>query len=214
MGLDATRFSTGARFYCCGPLYLVHGSSHSDSSTITRGIFDTGAALYRDTRTRERCYRDWNSGRCPTPQIPLLSVDSPSMARVVSLCRPCYGQSAERGIRSFVARGRTRGNTMNLTRWTLNHFVKDRFAKPDMRLRISNLSRQAVAMTQQKNLRTIAEFLVVGICIVAFALTTVGICAVVSGSDAAGTRDFAEYWASGHQLAHHSNPYDGDAILG
>ena len=52
---------------------------------------------------------------------------------------------------------------MNLTRWILNHFVKHRFAKPDMRLGISNLSRQAVAMTQQKNLRIIAEFLVVGI---------------------------------------------------
>jgi hypothetical protein len=102
---------------------------------------------------------------------------------------------------------------MNLTRWLLDRFVKRRFAKPDMRLSISKLTRQAVAMTQQKSLRTIAEFLVVGICIVAFALTTVGICAVVSGSDAAGTRDFAEYWASGHQLAHHSNPYDGDGIL-
>jgi hypothetical protein len=40
-----------------------------------------------------------------------------------------------------------------------------------------------------------------------------GICASVLGSDAAGRRDFAEYWASGCQLAHHANPYDRDAIL-
>jgi hypothetical protein len=65
-----------------------------------------------------------------------------------------------------------------------------------------------------KKLRAIAEFLIVGICTLAFALTTVGIVASVLGSDAAGRRDFAEYWASGRQLAHHVNPYDADAILG
>jgi hypothetical protein len=69
-------------------------------------------------------------------------------------------------------------------------------------------------MTQQKRLRAFGEFLVVGICTLAFALTIVGIFASVLGRDAAGKRDFAEYWASGHQLAHHANPYDGDAILG
>jgi uncharacterized membrane protein (UPF0127 family) len=62
-------------------------------------------------------------------------------------------------------------------------------------------------------LSAIAEFLVLGICIVTFALTIVGICASVLGSDATGTRDFVEYWASGYQLAHHANPYDRDAIL-
>jgi hypothetical protein len=76
-----------------------------------------------------------------------------------------------------------------------------------------NLTRQPAAMTQRKSFHIIAEFLVVGICIVAFALTVMGICAVVSGSDAAGTRDFVEYWASGHQLVLHSNPYDIDSIL-
>jgi uncharacterized protein len=70
-----------------------------------------------------------------------------------------------------------------------------------------------VMLTQPKKLRAIAEFLVVGVCTVAFALTVVGICASVLGSDAAGRRDFAEYWASGYQLAHHANPYDGAAIL-
>lgn len=65
-----------------------------------------------------------------------------------------------------------------------------------------------------KKLRAIAEFLVVGVCTLAFALTTVGICASVLGRDAAGSRDFVEYWASGHQLVHHANPYDAGAILG
>jgi hypothetical protein len=65
-----------------------------------------------------------------------------------------------------------------------------------------------------KKVRAIAEFLIVGICTLSFALTAVGILASVVGSDAAGRRDFAEYWASGRQLAHHANPYDGDAILG
>jgi hypothetical protein len=65
-----------------------------------------------------------------------------------------------------------------------------------------------VTPMQPKILRAIVEFLVVGVCTVAFALTIVGICASVLESDAAGTRDFVEYWAAGHQLVHHSNPYD------
>jgi len=83
---------------------------------------------------------------------------------------------------------------MNPARWISNH--------------------DGVVMTRRKNLRVIAEFLVVGICTFAFALTTIGIFSSVLGSDAVGRRDFAEYWASGHQLAHRANPYDGDAILG
>jgi Glycosyltransferase family 87 len=74
-----------------------------------------------------------------------------------------------------------------------------------------NLTRR---MSQRKNLQTIAEFLVVGICTVALTLTIVGISAALLGGHAAGSRDFVEYWASGHLLAHHANPYDGDAILG
>lgn len=75
-------------------------------------------------------------------------------------------------------------------------------------------NKQGMTMLMQPNkLRAIAEFLVVGICIVAFVLTILGIFASVLGSDAAGRRDFGEYWASGYQLAHHANPYDPDAIL-
>jgi hypothetical protein len=69
-------------------------------------------------------------------------------------------------------------------------------------------------LMQPKKLLAIAELLVVGICTVTFALAILGLCASLLGSDAAGRRDFVEYWASGHLLAHHANPYDADAILG
>jgi hypothetical protein len=48
-----------------------------------------------------------------------------------------------------------------------------------------------------------ACMLAIGVCILAFAM---------SGSNAAN-RDFVCYWAAGHQLASHGNPYDGQAIL-
>ena len=63
------------------------------------------------------------------------------------------------------------------------------------------------------NLRAVAEFLVVAICTVTFAATTIGIFASMFGRGAAGTRDYVEYWAAGQQLAHHGNPYDSDAIF-
>jgi hypothetical protein len=73
---------------------------------------------------------------------------------------------------------------------------------------------QAMTMpVQRQKLRSFAEFLVLAVCTLAFIFTTLGIFASVLGRDAAGRRDFAEYWASGYQLAHHGNPYDGDAIL-
>jgi len=59
-----------------------------------------------------------------------------------------------------------------------------------------------------KKLRAMAELLVVAICTIAFALTIVGILASVLGRGAAGNRDFVEYWASGHLLVHHADPYD------
>jgi hypothetical protein len=50
---------------------------------------------------------------------------------------------------------------------------------------------------------TAACMLAIGVCILAFAM---------SGSNAAN-RDFICYWAAGHQLVHHRNPYDGPAVL-
>jgi hypothetical protein len=64
-----------------------------------------------------------------------------------------------------------------------------------------------------RKLRSVAEFLVVSICTLAWALTTVNICMAVLGKNAVGGRDFVEYWASGQQLAHHANPYSASDIL-
>ena len=60
--------------------------------------------------------------------------------------------------------------------------------------------------------RPFAEFLVVGICTLMFSLTAVGILGSLFGKNAAGTRDFVEYWASGKQLAHRADPYDVGSI--
>lgn len=64
-----------------------------------------------------------------------------------------------------------------------------------------------------QHLREIAEFLILAVCIVTFAFTAMGIFASMFGRSAAGSRDFVEYWASGHQLLHHGNPYDNGSIL-
>ena len=52
--------------------------------------------------------------------------------------------------------------------------------------------------------QAVVEFLAVGICTIAFAFTAVGICASLLGRNAAGLRDFVEYWAAGQQLIHHA----------
>jgi len=72
---------------------------------------------------------------------------------------------------------------------------------------------RAAGQVQRKRLQSVADFLVVGICTASLAIIVVGICAALLGNHAAGSRDFVEYWASGQLLAHHANPYDGDAIL-
>jgi uncharacterized membrane protein (UPF0127 family) len=69
-------------------------------------------------------------------------------------------------------------------------------------------------LMERKRLRSIAEFLVVGICTVTFLLTIGCICAALMGRDATGTRDFMQYWASGQQLVLRANPYAGSAIQG
>jgi len=52
------------------------------------------------------------------------------------------------------------------------------------------------------NLRAIAEFLVVAVCTATFAFTTLGIGVALMNRDAAGSRDFVEYWAAGQQIVH------------
>jgi Glycosyltransferase family 87 len=80
---------------------------------------------------------------------------------------------------------------------------------PDTQRKLSRMEQ----LTGRKNLRNIAEFLVVAICTLAFVFTAMDIGMVVLGRSAVGTRDFVEYWASAQQLAHRANPYDGRALL-
>jgi Glycosyltransferase family 87 len=61
-------------------------------------------------------------------------------------------------------------------------------------------------------IRAVAEFLVVAICTAMFAFTAIGIGASLLGRNAAGSRDFVEYWAAGRLMVHHQDPYDIDAI--
>lgn len=69
-------------------------------------------------------------------------------------------------------------------------------------------------VTPPKTMRVIAEFLVVGICTLAFALNASGLVVTLLTDNYAGDRDFVSYWSSGHQFAEHANPYAGKAILG
>lgn len=66
---------------------------------------------------------------------------------------------------------------------------------------------QQTEMTMEKNVRTIAELLVLGLCTVAFVVTLAGISADMLIPGSAGGNDFVEYWASGRLLVHHENPY-------
>lgn len=65
----------------------------------------------------------------------------------------------------------------------------------------------------RKTLHVVAEFLVVGIWTLAFALNASGILATLFTDHYAGNRDFVSYWSSAHLLVDHANPYDGPAIL-
>lgn len=61
--------------------------------------------------------------------------------------------------------------------------------------------------------RKIFEFLVVAVCTLTFVVTLMGMLGGFSLEGAAGKVDFVEYWAAGHQLIQHENPYDSSAIL-
>lgn len=60
--------------------------------------------------------------------------------------------------------------------------------------------------------RAVFEFLAVGVCTLAFAVTALSILGAMLGPNSAGSHDFVEYWASGQLLIHHANPYDAAAL--
>ena len=75
------------------------------------------------------------------------------------------------------------------------------------------MEQRPVAGHAPRVLQQIALLATVTVCTLTFVATCLGILGSLLAKDAAGTGDFIEYWAAGHQLLHHSNPYDDDAIL-
>lgn len=62
-------------------------------------------------------------------------------------------------------------------------------------------------------LRVVFDFIVVGICTASVSMVFIGIGVSLVAPYAASHRDFIEYWAAGHQILHHANPYDAKIIL-
>lgn len=58
----------------------------------------------------------------------------------------------------------------------------------------------------------LADFSIVLVAGLAFAFAAVYLCAVPLSGHMAGSRDFVSYWATGQQLVHRGNPYEGAAI--
>ena len=67
--------------------------------------------------------------------------------------------------------------------------------------------------TLPKGLRVLAEFFVVAVCGLALAFTAIGFIISIVSRRFVGSRDFVVFWATGQQVAHHGNPYDGQAMM-
>jgi len=66
---------------------------------------------------------------------------------------------------------------------------------------------------RHKVLRVITDLIVVVVCGVTFPFAALGFLLTMVPGRFVGARDFAVFWATGQQLAHHANPYDGEALL-
>jgi hypothetical protein len=65
----------------------------------------------------------------------------------------------------------------------------------------------------RRRVESFSEVVVVLVCTVAFAAFVLAICMLVLSGNHPGARDFISFWAAGHQLLHHQNPYDPAAVL-
>jgi uncharacterized protein len=83
---------------------------------------------------------------------------------------------------------------------------------PDNSTTVGEEAARVTPPVKRTSLRPLFEFAVVGICTLMFSLTALGILGSLLGKNAAGTRDFVEYWASGKQLAQRADPYDVNAL--
>jgi len=59
----------------------------------------------------------------------------------------------------------------------------------------------------------IAELSIALVSGLALAITALFLCVAPLTGQIAGARDFVVYWATGHQLVHHANPYDVDSMM-
>jgi hypothetical protein len=65
----------------------------------------------------------------------------------------------------------------------------------------------------RKALRVVTDLLVVVVCGLTFPFAALGFFFTLLPGRLIGTRDFTVFWATGQQLAHHANPYDGGDLL-
>ena len=73
-----------------------------------------------------------------------------------------------------------------------------------------------MASTQTSTNKTrydVAELSIALVSGLALAITALFICVAPLTGQIAGARDFVVYWATGQQLVHHANPYDGEAMM-
>jgi hypothetical protein len=66
---------------------------------------------------------------------------------------------------------------------------------------------------ERSPLLKILEFLLLALCTLTFLLPSMTTAGILLGKNAVNARDYIEYWASGQQLVHHGDPYDGPALL-
>lgn len=65
----------------------------------------------------------------------------------------------------------------------------------------------------RKALRVVTDLLVVVVCGLTFPFAALGFFFTLLPGRLIGSRDFTVFWATGQQLAHHANPYDGGDLL-
>jgi hypothetical protein len=65
----------------------------------------------------------------------------------------------------------------------------------------------------RSRLQSFSEIAAVIVCTVAFAAFVLAVCMLVLSGNHPGSRDFISFWAAGHQLLAHRNPYDAAAVL-
>lgn len=66
---------------------------------------------------------------------------------------------------------------------------------------------------RQRILRAATALFFATICGMAFGFMAQVLCLTLISAHSPGSRDYVVYWATGQQLVHHANPYDGVALL-